>query len=94
MKSRNYNANKGYPRIKRGCVPICILAGNGSKIFAEAGRKIRRDLLSFFGILHAKVVNAHHRVINEVRAHLQNHNARSLMRYFPLLPHILLYLVV
>ena len=63
-----------------------VFAGDSVKILAKIVREIHCDLLSFFGVEPAKAVNAHQGVIDEMRSHLQHHNAGSLVGDFQLLP--------
>jgi len=49
---------------------------------------------AFWGVLGAKVINAHHSIVNEVRTHLKHHDAGPLVGDFPLLAHILVNLVI
>ncbi len=57
------------------------LLGDRVEIFSEVGRKIQRDLFCFLRVDIAEAVNACHRVINQVRAHLQNSELCALFCY-------------
>ena len=70
-----------------------ILTGNRRKVLTQVRREIQGDLLGLFGILCAKVIDAHHGIEYKVRPHLQHHDAGALMGNFPLLSHILFNLV-
>ncbi len=70
-----------------------IPAGDGSEVPAEVGGKIHRDTLGFLGVLIAEIVDARHGVVDEVRPHLQHHDAGALMGDLPLLVHVLFHLI-
>ena len=62
------------------------IAGHGREVLAQVGGEIHDDLLGLPGILTAEAINARQGVVNEVRPHLQHHNADTLLRQGLLLP--------
>ena len=62
------------------------------EILSEISRKIERDFLRLFGVLCNQIVNAHHRVVDEMRPHLQYIDACLLLRNLLLLPEMVFYL--
>ena len=70
-----------------------VLARDRGKILTQIGGEIQRDLLCLFGVLITQVVDAHHRVIDEVRPHLQHHDAGALIGDLTLLTHKMFYIV-
>ena len=70
-----------------------LLARDGGEVFPKVGREVQCDLFRLFRVLIAKVIDAHHRVVDEMRAHLQHHNARFLVGDLLLSTHIFLHVV-
>ena len=70
-----------------------LLARDGGEVFAEVGGEIHRDLLGQIGVLFAEIVDACHGIVDEVRPHLQHHDAGALMGDLSLLAQILLDLI-
>ena len=66
-----------------------ILAGDCGEVLAQIGGEVQRDLLGFVRVLFTEVVDTHHRVIDEVRAHLQHHDAGVLVGDLTLLTKML-----
>ena len=63
---------------------------NGCEVFAQVGGEIHRDLPGFLRVLITEVIDAGHGVVDEVRPHLQHHDAGTLMGNLPLLAQVLL----
>ena len=70
-----------------------MVRGNGVEIFAQISGEIQRDLPGFSRILLAKVIDTHHGIVNEMRAHLQHQDTGLKPDIFLQLAHILLTLV-
>ena len=70
-----------------------IFAGDSGEVLPQIGGEVQRDLLCQIRILFAEIVDAHHRIIDEMRTHLQHHDAGTLERDFLLLVQILFQLV-
>jgi len=68
-------------------------ACDGGEIFTQVGSEIHNDLPGLLRILPAEAVDARHGVVDEVRPHLQDHNAGTLMGNLPLLAQIPLDLI-
>jgi hypothetical protein len=63
-----------------------FVAGDSAEISAKIVGEIQRDLLGLPGIQPAETVNADESIVDEVRPHLQHHDAGTLLRDFLLLP--------
>jgi hypothetical protein len=80
-----------YSQIGAGVFQFCgkgngVVTGDGVEISAQVIGEILRDLPSFLGVKSAKAVDAHQGVVDEVRTHLQHHDAGTFMGDLPLLP--------
>ena len=61
------------------------IAGHGGEVLAQVGGEIHDDLLGLLRVLTAEAIDARHGVVDEVRAHLQHHDAGALVGDFLLL---------
>ena len=68
-------------------------ACHSGEIFAQVGGEIHDHLLGLFRVLAAKTIDARHGVVDEMRPHLQHHDAGALLGDLPLLSEILLDLI-
>ena len=70
-----------------------VLARDRVEVLAQVGGEVQGDLLRFFRVLLAEVIDARHRVVDEVGPHLQHRDARALIGDLLLLTDVLLNLV-
>ena len=68
-------------------------ARDRADILPQVVREVQRDLLRFVRVQLAEVVNGDHGVVNEMRAHLQHHDACALMGDLALVARVLLYVI-
>ena len=71
-----------------------IFARDGGEVLSQVFGEVQRDLLRPVRVLLAQVVNGRHRVVDEVRPHLQHHHARALTGDLPLLFGVLLHVIL
>ena len=80
-----------YGKIGAGMLQFCgkrygVATGNSVEILTKIVGEIHRDLPGFFWVEPAKTVDAHQCIVDEMRPHLQHHDAGALVGDFPLLP--------
>ena len=70
-----------------------VLACDRGKVLAQIGGEVQRDLLCLLRVLIAKVIDSHHRVVDEVRPHLQYQDFGALMSDLMLLTYMLFHII-